>query len=51
MVEVTGWCMKCKKKQEINEAKEIVMKNGRPAVEGKCAVCSTKMFKIGKPKA
>jgi len=23
------------------------MKNGRPATEGKCPVCGTKMFKIG----
>jgi hypothetical protein len=23
------------------------MKNGKPATEGKCPVCGTKMFKIG----
>jgi hypothetical protein len=26
------------------------MKNGRPATEGTCAVCSTGMFKIGASK-
>jgi hypothetical protein len=26
------------------------MKNGRPATEGTCAVCSTRMFKIGASK-
>jgi len=26
------------------------MKNGRPATEGKCPVCGTKMFKIGASK-
>jgi hypothetical protein len=26
------------------------MKNGRPATEGACAVCSTRMFKIGASK-
>jgi len=29
-------------------AKAITMKNGRPATQGVCPVCGTKMFKIGK---
>ncbi len=45
---VKGWCMKCHKTQEIADAKEVKMKNGRPAVKGKCAVCSCGMYKIGK---
>jgi hypothetical protein len=28
--------------------KAITMKNGKPATEGSCPVCSTRMFKIGK---
>ncbi|WP_343385220.1 DUF5679 domain-containing protein [Candidatus Amarobacter glycogenicus] len=28
--------------------KPITMKNGKPATEGSCPVCSTRMFKIGK---
>ena len=32
----------------MKEAKAITMKNGKPATEGKCPVCGTKMFKIGK---
>ena len=43
----TGYCMKCKTQREIKNAKQITMKNGRPATEGTCPVCSTKMFKIG----
>jgi hypothetical protein len=43
----TGYCMKCKATREIKSAKPITMKNGRPATEGTCAVCSTRMFKIG----
>jgi len=42
-----GFCVKCKSKQDIKNAKVIVMKNGRPAVNGECAVCGTKMFRIG----
>jgi hypothetical protein len=42
-----AYCVKCKAKREIKDAVQITMKNGRPAVEGKCPVCGTKMFKIG----
>ena len=43
----TGYCMKCKAQREIKGAKQITMKNGRPATEGTCPVCGTKIFKIG----
>ena len=43
-----GYCVKCKAKREIKEAKDIVMKNGRPATQGLCPECGTKIFKIGK---
>ena len=45
---MTGYCMKCKKKQEMQDTEDIIMKNGRPATQGKCRICGTKMFKIGK---
>lgn len=45
---VEGHCMKCKDKREMKNAKQIKMKNGRDAVQGICARCGTKMFKIGK---
>ena len=43
-----GYCMKCRAKKEMKDAKAITMKNGRPATQGVCPVCGTKMFKIGK---
>ena len=43
-----GYCMKCRTKREMKDAKAITMKNGRPATQGVCSVCCTKMFKIGK---
>jgi len=47
-----GYCMKCKAKKEIVEAKEVTMKNGRKALQGKCSACGTNMFKIlGKSQA
>ncbi|NQT29143.1 MAG: hypothetical protein HQ596_01085 [Candidatus Saganbacteria bacterium] len=44
---VTGYCVKCKKKQEMNDPKGVVLKNGRKATKGICPKCGTKMFKIG----
>jgi len=46
----TGYCMKCKAQRPMNDAKPVTMKNGRPATEGSCAECGTKMFKIGAAK-
>jgi hypothetical protein len=43
-----GYCMKCRTKKEIKDAKSITMKNGRPAMQGVCPDCGTKIFKIGK---
>jgi hypothetical protein len=42
-----AYCVKCKSKREMKDAVQITMKNGRPATEGKCSVCGTKIFKIG----
>lgn len=41
-----AYCMKCKKKVEIDNPKVIAMKTGRPAAQGKCSICGTKVFRI-----
>ncbi len=43
-----AYCVKCRAKREIKNAKAITMKNGKPATQGVCPVCATKMFRIGK---
>ena len=43
-----GYCVKCRAKMEIKNAKAITMKNGKPATQGACPVCGTKIFRIGK---
>ena len=43
-----GYCVKCKAKKEIKDAKPVTMKNGKPATKGACPTCGTTMFKIGK---
>ncbi len=45
-----GYCVKCKAKREMKDAKAVTMKNGKPATQGKCPSCGTTMFKIGKAK-
>ncbi len=41
-----GYCVKCKSKKEIQDAKEVTMKNKRKAVKGKCSSCGTGMYRI-----
>lgn len=47
---VEGYCVKCGKKVEIKDAQAVTMKNGRPATQGVCPVCGTKIYKIGATK-
>ena len=42
-----AYCVKDKKKVEIQNPQQITMKNGKPAMKGTCPVCGTSMFKIG----
>jgi hypothetical protein len=42
-----AYCFKCKAKREILDPRIITMKNGRPATQGVCPVCSTRVFRIG----
>jgi len=44
----TAYYMKCRKKVEIKNPKQIILKNKRPAVQGICSICGTKVFRIGK---
>ena len=42
-----AYCVKCKTKREMKDAKNVTMKNGKGAAEGVCPTCGTKLFKIG----
>jgi hypothetical protein len=43
-----AYCVKCRAKKEMSNAKSITMKNGKPATQGVCPSCGTKMYRIGK---
>jgi predicted GH43/DUF377 family glycosyl hydrolase len=45
---IRAYCVKCRIKKEMKNPKAITMKNGRPAVQGICPRCGTKMFRIVK---
>ena len=45
-----GYCVKCKAKKDIKDAKEVVMKNGRKAMKGSCPSCGTCVFRILVPR-
>ena len=43
-----AYCMKCRKKVEMKSPKAVTLKNKRPATQGSCPTCGTKVFRIGK---
>ena len=43
-----AYCFKCRAKQEIKSPQPVTLKNGRPATQGTCSVCGTKVFRIGR---
>jgi pimeloyl-ACP methyl ester carboxylesterase len=45
---IEAYCMKCKEKRGILNAREVTMKNGRIAVQGDCEVCGTSLFRMGR---
>jgi hypothetical protein len=46
--DMEAYCVKCRAKREMKDAKAITMKNGKPATQGVCPSCGTKIFRIGK---
>ena len=42
-----AYCFKCRQKREIQNAQATTLKNGRPATQGTCGICGTKLFRIG----
>ncbi len=43
-----AYCVKCRARRVMKDAKAITMKNGRPATQGIYPICGSKMFRIGK---
>lgn len=45
---IEAYCVKCKRKNEVRDAHEVTMKNGRIAIRGTCAVCGTNLHRMGR---
>lgn len=43
-----AFCVKCKTKRDIQDGQQVTMKNGRPAMKGKCGTCGTGLYRIMK---
>ena len=41
-----AYCVKCREKREIQDEREVTLENGRPASQGTCPVCGTKLTRI-----
>jgi RNase P subunit RPR2 len=48
----TAYCVKCRQTREMKNPQQVTMKSGRPALQGECPECGTKMNRIlpSKPK-
>ncbi len=44
---VQAYCVKDKKKVEIQNPKKVILKNKRPAIKGTCPKCGGPVFRIG----
>ena len=44
-----AYCVKDKRKVEVQNPQRITMKNGKPALQGTCPICGGKVFKIAEP--
>lgn len=43
MAEQLAYCVKCKEKRAMKDAQQVLMKNGKPSMQGMCTVCGTKL--------
>jgi hypothetical protein len=41
-----AYCVKCREKRDIQDPKEVTLKNDRKALQGTCPVCGTKLTRM-----
>jgi len=49
--QLQAYCVKCKEKRDITNPEPVFTKTGTPATSGQCAVCGTKLFRMGETDA
>jgi hypothetical protein len=50
-MKIQAYCVKCKEMREIERPSEVILKNGKQAMQGACPVCTTKVYKMGSVKS
>jgi hypothetical protein len=43
---IMAYCVKEKSQKPMNDPKEVILKNGKHAMQGVCSSCGTKMMKF-----
>ncbi|HEY4386932.1 MAG TPA: DUF5679 domain-containing protein [Ktedonobacteraceae bacterium] len=43
---IEAYCIRCKANREMQNEQQIMMKNGKPAIQGPCVACGTKLTRI-----
>lgn len=51
MPSVEAYCLKCKQKRPLEEAEPTFTATGSPATRGKCAVCGSSLYRMGRTDA
>ncbi len=46
MQDIVAYCFKCRNTGEMDNPKPVTLKNGRPAADGSCKRCGTRVFRI-----
>ena len=46
-----AYCVKCREKRDMTNARDEMTKNGKPIIKGSCTVCNTGLNIIGKTMA
>jgi RNase P subunit RPR2 len=41
-----AYCVKCQENVTVEDAEEVTLKNGQPAVQGTCPTCETEVFRM-----
>ena len=48
---LSAYCVKCREKRDMANARDETTKNGKPIIKGACAICGTGINIIGKTMA
>jgi hypothetical protein len=46
--DMEGYCVRCRDRRELKDPQRVTLSNGRPALQGTCPVCGTKVTLIVK---